>query len=152
MSNKNKNNEKNQVNNRNYKKQPKANINEFKVPLYLLSEPDESVNDEILEVLTATKFNKISIPLGTYRSVIDDTVDENDTRLCTIGYIRNYNAETKEFTVIIFSNFADLFREQESTVIDLQFTTYKGKLGVITKFNIVPVVEDDEESEVIKNN
>lgn len=132
-------------NNNRVARQPKVNPNEFKAPLFLPASLDENVVREIIEVLSTTKFNKISIPLGTYRYNTDTTVDVNDTRVCTIGYIRNYNQETEEFTVSVFSKFTDLVKSFNDAAIELQFTMYKEKLGTITKFNIIPVIYTEEE-------
>lgn len=125
-------------------KQPKVNPNEIKVPLYLPADLDENIINEINNVLTTTKFDKISIPLGTYRCLIDSNVDADDARVSTIGYIRKYDAETEMFTVVIFSNFIDFFKAQSDNVVTLQFNSHKDHLRTITKFIIVPVVCDDE--------
>lgn len=141
----NNNNRRGQNNNFNKKvvRQPKVNPNEIKAPLYLPADLNENIVNEITTVLTETKFNKISIPLGTYRCMIDNNVDADDTRVCTIGYIRKYNAETKEFTLTLFNNFVDLIKSMGDVVVELQFTTFKEALGSITKFNIVPVVYEE---------
>jgi len=120
-------------------KQPKVNPNEIKLPLYLPADLDEKIANEILNVLDSTKFNKISIPVGTYRGFLED-VDEGDNRVCTIGYIRNYNAENNEFTVVVFSKFTNTIKEFGDIAMELAFNIYKNALGTITKFNIVPVV------------
>lgn len=124
-------------------RQPKLRHNEIKVPLYLSADLDENMTNSIIDVLSETKFNRISIPLGIYRCLIDNTVDSDDLRVCTIGYIRGYDAETREFTVTIFNKFIDVVKGQGDVVVDLQFTTYKDSLGSITKFNIVPVVYEE---------
>ena len=131
-------------------KQPKVNPNEIKAPLYLPADLNENIVNEITEVLTSTKFNKISIPIGVRKCFIDNTVDANDTRVATIGYIRNYNAETCEFTVIVFGNFTNIIKELGSIAIDLQIITYKESLGTITKFNIIPVIYEETEEPVIE--
>lgn len=129
-------------------KQPKVNPNELKAPLFLSADLNENIVNEILDVLAETKFNKISMPLGTYRCLIDSDLDESDTRVCTIGYIRSFNPETKEFTVIVFSKFLDLIKEYGDIAMELQFTNHKEHLGTITKFNIVPVVYEEESEDV----
>lgn len=134
------------------KKNHKVNPNEIKVPLYLPADLNENTANEILKVLAETKFNKISIPVGTYRCLIDYNVDESDNRVCTIGYIRNYNIKNNEFTVVIFSKFMDFVKSMKESAIELTFTNYKDKLGTITKFNIIPVVyenEEDNEPEIV---
>ena len=127
------------------KKQPKINPNEFKLPLYLSADLSEKVTNEIIDVLSNTKFDKVSIPLSTYKTLMDSNVDETDTRVCTIGYIRKYDSESKCFTVIVFNNFVDLIKEFGDSAIVLQFTTHKENLGTITRFNVCPVLYDDSE-------
>ena len=146
----NNNNRRGQNNNFNKKvtRQPRVNPNEIKAPLYLPADLNENIVNEITTVLTETKFNKISIPLGTYRCIIDSNVDADDARVCTIGYIRKYDAETKEFTLTLFNKFTDLIKSQGDVVVELQFTTFKEALGSITKFNIVPVVYEEVTEEV----
>lgn len=135
----------------------KVNPNEIKAPLYLPADLNENIASEILNVLTTTKFNKISIPLGIYRNCIENNVDPDDNRICTIGYIRKFDAETEEFTVVIFSKFTDIIKGLGDIAVDLMYTTYKDALGTITKFNILPVFyeTDDEEAneseEVVTN-
>lgn len=143
------NNHRGRNNNRNkVAKQPKVNPNEIKAPLYLSANLSEDIINEITDVLTNTRFNKISIPLSTYRCLVDSNVDADDNRVCTIGYIRNYNAETKEFTVVVFSNFIDIIKEQGDIALELQFTKYKEGLGTITKFIIVPVYNEESEDDI----
>lgn len=147
MSNNNERNQNNHVtrsnnfnDNRRNNKVKKVNPNEITIPLYLPADLDENIINEIIDVLESTKFNKISVPLGTYRYLIDSNANADDDRISTIGYIRNYNKETKEFTVITFGRFAELLKEKNCTVIELMFTIYKDSLGTITKFNFVPSV------------
>ena len=118
-------------------REPKVNPHEVKASLGILKEVNENVYTEILDVLASTKFNKVSIPLGIYKSLIDSNVDADDSRITTIGYIRDYDAETKEFTVIIFKGFIDYIKKNDCSVMDLLFTeTRNGTLGTITKFVI----------------
>lgn len=156
MSNNNTNNERsNNVTRRNNfskkkpVKQPKVNPNEIKVPLFLSADLDDNLVDEILDVLSNTRFNKISIPLGTYRSLIDSNVDMDDNRISTIGYIRDYDAETSVFTVIIFNNFIDLIKKFDNPAVNLMMNIRNNNsLGSITKFNIVPEIDNKEEAKI----
>lgn len=153
MSNFNQNNKRTNNKERNFNdhnkvaRQPKVNPNEFKAQLFLPASLSESIKTEILDVLAKTKFNKISIPVGTYRYLIESNIDADDARVCTIGYIRGYNAETEEFTLVVFSKFTDIIKSLGDIAIDLQFTQYKEKLGTITKFNILPVLYDEEDEQ-----
>lgn len=126
-------------------KQPKVNPNEIKALLYLPEDITDTIREQILGVLESCKFNKISIPLGTYRCLIDSSVSENDSRVTTIGYIRKYDAEAQEFSVVIFNKFIDLIKANEHNAIELTYNTYGENLGTILKFNIIPVEYEDEE-------
>jgi hypothetical protein len=99
--------------------------------------PDEVYN-EIIDVLKKTKFNKISFPLNTYRYLIDETVDDIDTRMATVGYIKRFDADKLEFTVAVYPKSHDAVAAFENPVVEVVWTEFKGKLGVITKLNIVP--------------
>ena len=136
--------------NKKFFKKPKTNPNEIKAPLFINKVIDENMYTEILEVLESTKFNKVSIPIGMFKSLIDSNVDADDSRVTTVGYIRNYNAETKEFSVIIFKGYAELIKKYNKYAADLLFTEHpKGGLGTITKFIIYPaekLTDDNNES------
>lgn len=146
------NNERNQnrrgYNNKKANKQPKVNPNEIKIPLYLPVDLNDGVKNEIYDVLESTKFDKISIPLGIYRNLIEDC-EEGDTRVCTIGYIRSYDAESAVFTVVLFSKYANMVKElgMNNLVLELMFNTYNDTLRTITKFNIACIPSDNEETE-----
>lgn len=129
-------------------KKPRVNPNQLTVKLVLDSKNlNDELIDEILEVLETCQFSKISIPLGTYRNLIINDSAADDNRVSTIGYIRDYNAETQEFTVVVFNNFIDAIKSWGEVGIELQYLTYKGKLGTITKLNIIPVTSEIEEEE-----
>ena len=134
-----------------FNKQPKVvNYTELKVPLYLSANQD--IIDEVIDVLSDTKFDKISIPLSTYRSLIDSNVDADDTRIATIGHIRKYDSEESEFTVVIYNNFIGLINSHKHFVIEPQITYNKDKkLGTIIKFNIIPVVYENEEADAYED-
>lgn len=129
---------------------PEPNPNEIRTKLLISSDFKEEVKEEILDVLAETKFNKISIPLGTYRYLVENDVAEDDNRIVTVGYIKKYNPSNQEFTVILFNNMRDIIKDMGNLTIELLCTMFGGHLGTITKFNIIPVEEDiqDEDSEL----
>jgi len=100
-----------------------------------------------MDVLANTLFNKISISLTAYRSLIDHTTtDADDTRVSTIGYIRDYDANATEFTVVIYNNFVEYTKMYKEFIIEPIFTTFReGGLKTITKFNLTPCEEAVEE-------
>lgn len=120
-------------------KEHKVNPNEIKASLCLPADLNENIVNEILDVLSKAKFNKISVPLNTYRWMTENTADKTDTRVSTIGYIRYYNAETREFSLVVFPSFIDMVKSLGDVAVELQFTEFKEKLGTITKFNLIPV-------------
>lgn len=123
--------------NKKFNKTPKVNPNEIKARLGISSPITEDIYAEIIDILTDTKFNKVSIPLGVYKSLIDNNVDADDTRITTVGYIKNYDADNHIFTVVIFKGLVDTIKKFENPCIDILFTeTRKGTLGTITKFTI----------------
>lgn len=127
--------------------QPESNPNEVKTKLLISSDFNEGVKEEILDVLANTKFNKISVPLGTYRYLVEN-VAEGDNRIVTVGYIKKYNADKQEFTVILFNNMCSKIKEMGDLAIELLCTMFAGRLGTITKFNIIPVEEGDEKENI----
>ena len=139
-----KNNKNNRSNNQQRSTRPtkekKVNPNQIKAVVAFDEGTPDAVAEEILDVLKKTMFNKLSYPIGTYRSLIDNTVPEDDTRITTIGYVRNYDAENEEFTVILFPKFTDIIKDMGEIGIQVLHTINKRTegLGSITKFNIVP--------------
>ena len=52
-------------------------------------------------------------------------------------------------TVVIFNNNREIVSTFENPAVEVVFTEYGGRLGVITKLNVIPLDEEDycEESE-----
>lgn len=142
---KNYNNNRSRYNNRK-PRQPRVNLNKINAPIYIPEDTNGNVHDEILEVLSSTKFDKISFPLNTYRALIDSNVDASDARTCTIGHICGYNSELEEFSVFIFSKFLDAVKSLGDIAIEIHFSG-KDKLNSITKFNLVTVEYEEDNSE-----
>lgn len=128
------------------KKNHKQN-NHFKVGFVLPDDISENVKAEVMEVLESTKFNKISFPISTYRYYVDSNVDTDDNRVVTVGYIKNYDVEKQLFTIVIFGNNRVPINEFDNPTLEIVFSEYNGKLGTITKINIINLEEDDDEDE-----
>ena len=128
-------------NQRTRKQQPKQNF--MKLGIALPYEISDSLTEEIMEVLKSVPFNKVSIPVSTYRYLVEDGIANDDNRVITTGYIKNFDAETETFTVVLFSNNREKIEKFSNPMLEIVFSEYNGKLGVITKFNIVPI-EDEE--------
>ena len=112
------------------------------VPLCLPTDTADEVVNEIIDVLKATRFNKISVPLTTYRTMLEDGLAEDDTRITTIGYIKKFDSVSKTFNVVIFANSAKTIEDnydKESLGITLFFTKRKDGLGSITNIALTTI-------------
>lgn len=128
------------------KVQPKDN--HLKVSYVLPEDTSESVVAELLDVLKTTKFNRISFPVSTYRYYLNSDVAPDDNRVITIGYVKNFNAEKGEFTVVIFNNNKAAIEVFTNPVLEVVFSEYNGKLGCITKLNIIDMPVSDNTASV----
>ena len=130
---------------------PKKNVNKkvqqsyLKVGFVVPEGTTDEVMEDIFEVLKKTPFNKISVPVGTYRYLIDDSIAEDDNRVITVGYIKRYDPEIRVFDIAIFNANKQTIEAFDNKALELVFTEYNNKLGTITKFNIVSLPDDVEE-------
>lgn len=142
-----KNNNKRKFNNKN-NKQKRVNPKEVKLPVYLPADLNEDIYNEIVDLLNTTKFNKISIPVNISRHLINP--DDTSNKVSVIGYIRNYNPETTEFTIILFDNLVEPVKNLGDIAMAVVFNTYKEKFTNIARFEVIPVTfepvftEDEE--------
>lgn len=81
---------------------------EAKTPKY------EYDKQSLLDILSDIKFDKISIPLYTYKNLI---FDGGIKGTIAVGYIKDFNPETEEFTVVIFGKNAESVCTFEDPVI-----------------------------------
>ena len=132
------------------KQQQQKKSNYFVFKLVVPADIPDSVYEEILNVLSNVPFNKISFPISTYRAYLDNTVDDNDTRVITTGYIKGFNPDTNEFSLIVFPNNRDIIANFKEPVVEVVYTEYPepGTLGTITKFNIIDMNDNEEAEEV----
>jgi len=133
-----------QPNRNNSKKQPVKPQN-LKLALALPEGTSESVVNEILDVLANMRFDKISVPVGTYRALLDPSVAADDTRVLTVGYIKSYDPEKEEFSVVIYSANRDAIYAFKDPGLEIVFNQYNDSLGIITKFNVIPLSADNTE-------
>jgi len=134
---------------------PKAvNPKMIKASLYIAQDFGDNIRNEILDVLASTPFSKISFPIGTYRYHIQDNIADDDNRIITVGYIKSYDPETCEFTIIMFNDEVKdkLKAAGDLLCVEVLCTTYAtDKLGKITRLNVVPMYneysEEDDECE-----
>lgn len=130
------------------RKKPHRINNKIELGFYLPPEASDDLVEEVNNVLASTPFSKISFPITTYKSYVDKRVPETDNKVTAVGYIKSYNAETKMFTVIIFSGIAETITKFEQPVLEVIYSEHDGKLGVITRMNIVPTESASDENEV----
>ena len=129
---------------------PKKNVNKkpqqthLKVGIVIPDGTSEEVLNEILEVLEKTPFNKVSVPISTYRYLVEDNIADDDNRVITVGYIKSFDAENHEFNVVVFGANKPAIDEFVNPALELVFSEYNNKLGVITKFNVVPLGDEEE--------
>lgn len=107
--------------------------NVFEAPLLVESTTDNTY-EEVLEILSSTKFEKISIPLNAYKSKLDDT-NPDDTKITTIGYIKSFDKTKDTFTFVVFNAFKDKVKEWTNASVEAKYTVNKDKsLKTIIKF------------------
>ena len=71
----------------------------------LIEEDTEDILEEVYETLAITPFDKISVPVSTYKSYIDDSIDPNDNKTITVGYIRSYDDRDEVFNIVLFDKY-----------------------------------------------
>lgn len=119
------------------KENKKTNANIIEVPLSLPSDISDDLYNDIMEVLQTTKFGKISFPLSSYRKFFDENSSDDDKRIITIGYIKKFDQKNSKFVVVLFNNNKDIVDKFETPTIEVVATQRNGKLGTITKLNLI---------------
>ena len=121
------------------RKQP----NFMRLPIVFASDISESVINEAVEIIRETKFNKISFPVSVYRHLVDENVAADDTRTVNTGYVKTFDPESNEATVVIFNNNRATIEAFKKPALVVVLTQYNGHLGTITKLNIVDLGDDE---------
>jgi hypothetical protein len=121
--------------NKNGKKQ--QNTNNIEVPINFEG-IDDSIKNEIIDVLKSTPFNKISFNVGSFRRLLDDKISKDDTRVIAVGYIKKFIEDKNSFVVGLYAANKDTILKFKNPTIDIIFKDFDGKLGTILKINIVP--------------
>ena len=119
-------------------------------PVIISTDVSKHAREEIFKVLETTPFNKISFPLTSYRYYVQENVKESDSRVITVGYIRAYHPDTKEFVVVIYNQHHETIRSFNSNdtkaVIEVSLSEFNGKLNMITNLNILPLQKSELKS------
>ena len=106
-------------------------------------ETSNNVKDEIIEVFKNTQFNKISIPVASFKSIVNPE-DTDDNKNLTVGFVKSFNPETNKFKVVIFNKFKEAINNLEDSAIEITYTEKTDKsgnvsLGTIIKLNIIAI-------------
>ena len=106
-------------------------------------ETSNNVKDEIIEVFKNTQFNKISIPVASFKNIVNPE-DTDDNKNLTVGFVKSFNPETNKFKVVIFNKFKEAINNLEDSVIEITYTEKTDKsgnvsLGTIIKLNIIAI-------------
>ena len=102
-----------------------------------------NVKDEIIEVFKNTQFNKISIPVASFKNIVNPE-DTDDNKNLTVGFVKSFNPETNKFKVVIFNKFKEAINNLEDSAIEITYTEKTDKsgnvsLGTIIKLNIIAI-------------
>ena len=106
-------------------------------------ETSNNVKDEIIEVFKNTQFNKISIPVASFKNIVNPE-DTDDNKNLTVGFVKSFNPETNKFKVVIFNKFKEAINKLEDSAIEITYTEKTDKsgnvsLGTIIKLNIIAI-------------
>lgn len=117
--------------------------NYFEAELEFDNSTSEEIKEEIVNVLGAAKFNKLSYPVSTYlHFVLDaDSNVENKTKIVNVGYIKKFIKDQNKFILSISNANKEKISNFKNPKIKILFNEYAGKLGIIKKILIVDSVE-----------
>ena len=106
-------------------------------------ETSNNVKDEIIEVFKNTQLNKISIPVASFKNIVNPE-DTDDNKNLTVGFVKSFNPETNKFKVVIFNKFKEAINNLEDSAIEITYTEKTDKsgnvsLGTIIKLNIIAI-------------
>lgn len=126
--------------------------NIIKAQLDLSAIPDE-IAEEIEQVISATRFNKISIPVYCPRYLLteEENKDTPDKRTTVVGYVKRYNPEDRTFQIVLFASVKATINGFINPIIKPAYTQYNDKLSVITKL-VIALGEAEEEDEATTDN
>lgn len=117
--------------------------NENKAPIVVelnLDGISDSLKSEIIELFTKTRFNKISVPLYSYRRLFDEefakSTESNNDKTTVVGFIKKFDSKSNKFTLAIYNGLRDRVDAFKNPVVKVVFTEYDGTLGTVTKIII----------------
>lgn len=118
-----------------------------------LSAISDEIAEEIEQVISATRFNKISIPVYCPRYLLteEENKDTPDKRTTIVGYVKRYNPEDRTFQIVLFASVKATINGFINPIIKPAYTQYNDKLSVITKL-VIALGEAEEEDEATTDN
>lgn len=92
--------------------------------------------ESLLEILNNIDFDKINIPLYSYRNVLCNDDTRRGNRI--VGYIDKYDRETDEFIVVIHEYFAGIISGFDNPIIYPRVQIMDENVTKILGFDICP--------------
>ena len=127
-----------------YNKKKTNNIKRYNTfDIKFFKETSNNVKDEIIEVFKNTQFNKISIPVASFKNIVNPE-DADDNKNLTVGFVKSFNPETNKFKVVIFNKFKEVINNLEDSAIEITYNEKTDKydnvsLRTIIKLNIIAI-------------
>ena len=111
------------------------------IPMALPSNIQENVEEDILEVLAKTPFNKLSIQLTGYSKIVEpnnnDHRGQKADKTSNIGFVKDFDINKNMFNVLVFERFAKVVQGFLSPAVEIIYVdNYRG-LARISKFNLI---------------
>ena len=111
------------------------------LPVALPNNIKDAVKQDIYEVVAATPFQKLSIPVTAYQRDVEDEVYSNNgrkpnpDRTTNIGFVKKF--EDDSFQVIVFERYAKAVSSFATPAIEIIYADNYNGLARISKFNII---------------
>lgn len=70
--------------------------------------------DTLLDILEVLPFDKVSIPVYTYKNLM---FDKNSKGTMVVGYIKSYDAKEETFDVVIYGNYVETIGDFSDAII-----------------------------------
>lgn len=116
------------------------------IQVYLPDDADQSLIDDVCEVLGSTLFHKISVPVYVYNRNIDSSVEADDTRVRVAGYIKKYDKDEGKFLVHVFPYLRDQVTGIGRLCIQPQLIINRnGQLATITRLVITAIPQPKQQ-------
>lgn len=129
------------TNQRNVKQRERSQQLTMELSVALPSNIKENIEHQIFEVIAATPFQRLSIPVTGYLRTVDpegfNKKQGNPDRTTNIGFIKKYDEASKKFHVIIFERFAKIVSAFANASMEIIYVDNFNGLSRISKFNVI---------------